>query len=202
VSLVFRNAPGASQETRERVLRAADELGYRPDSAARLLRRTRSRHIGVLFTMQQPYDVDLVDAMYPAAEHLGYHIVLGAMLPTRDERKAAEDLLDYRSEGLILIGPESDSPSLAGLIENLPVVEIGRRLRGDRFDVYGSPTTVAASGRRSSRRPGTPTDRARGRRFVAGSRRSAPRLSQRDAEARTAGADQGDPGRLHRGVRS
>jgi len=117
------------------VLRAADELGYRPDSAARLLRGTRSRHIGVLFTMQQPYDVDLVDAMYPAAERLGYHLVLGAMLPARGERKAVEDLLDYRSEGLILIGPESDSPSLAGLIENLPVVEIGRRPRGDRFDV-------------------------------------------------------------------
>src|SRR5438132_6415131 len=71
VSLVFRNAPGASAETRERVFRAAAELGYRPDSAARLLRRTRSRHIGVLFSMQQPYDVDLVDARYPAAERVG-----------------------------------------------------------------------------------------------------------------------------------
>jgi DNA-binding LacI/PurR family transcriptional regulator len=135
VSLVFRNAPGASAETRERVFRAATELGYRPDGAARLLRRTRSRHIGVLFTMQQPYDVDLVDAMYPAAERLGYHLVLGAMLPRRDERRAVEDLLDNRSEGLILVGPERDAPSLAGLIANLPVVEIGRRLRGDQVDV-------------------------------------------------------------------
>lgn len=39
VSLVFRNQPGAGEETRRRVLEAADELGYRPDSAARLLAR-------------------------------------------------------------------------------------------------------------------------------------------------------------------
>ncbi|WP_158715634.1 LacI family DNA-binding transcriptional regulator, partial [Streptomyces sp. NRRL S-481] len=37
VSIVFRNQAGASRETRERVLRVADEIGYRPDSAARLL---------------------------------------------------------------------------------------------------------------------------------------------------------------------
>ena len=68
VSLVFRDAPGASTETRERVLRAAAELGYRLDTAAQVLRRSRSRHIGVLFTMRQPWDVDLVDAIYPAAD--------------------------------------------------------------------------------------------------------------------------------------
>jgi DNA-binding LacI/PurR family transcriptional regulator len=34
VSLVFRNAPGPSAQTRERVLHAAAELEYRPDTAA------------------------------------------------------------------------------------------------------------------------------------------------------------------------
>src|SRR5690348_16911631 len=96
VSLVFRNAPGASSETRERVFRAAAELGYRPDTAAQVLRRSRSRHIGVLYTMRQPWDVDLVEAIYPAAERHGYHIVLGALGPGRDERRADEELLAYR----------------------------------------------------------------------------------------------------------
>ena len=35
VSIVVRDAPGASTATRERVRRAAEELGYRPDSRAR-----------------------------------------------------------------------------------------------------------------------------------------------------------------------
>src|ERR1700749_1508477 len=78
VSLVFRNAPGASAETRERVMAAAAELGYRPDTAAQVLRSNRSRHIGVLFTLRQPFAVDLVEALYPAAERHGYRVVLGA----------------------------------------------------------------------------------------------------------------------------
>ena len=48
VSIVMREAPGASAATRERVLAVADELGYRPDVRARLLRRSRSRLIGVV----------------------------------------------------------------------------------------------------------------------------------------------------------
>jgi DNA-binding LacI/PurR family transcriptional regulator len=134
VSLVFRNAPGASAETRERVFRAAAELGYRPDAAAQLLRRTRSRHLGVLFVMQQPYAVDLIEALYPAAEQRGYHLVLGGMLPTRDERKAMEELLAYRSEALILIGPQSDTKELVDIAQKIPVIEIGRRLRAHGVD--------------------------------------------------------------------
>src|ERR1700761_9577768 len=96
VSLVLRNAPGASAETRERVMRAAAELGYRPDTAAQVLRRNRSRHIGVLFTMRQPFDVDLVEAIYPAAERRGYHVVLGAIGAGRNDRQAVEELLAFR----------------------------------------------------------------------------------------------------------
>src|SRR5262245_31656186 len=99
VSLVFRNAPGASAETRERVFRAAAELGYRPNTAAQVLRRTRSRHVGALFTMRHPHDVALVEGIYPAAERLGYDVALGAVGPSRDEEKAVEDLLGYSIEG-------------------------------------------------------------------------------------------------------
>ncbi|MEV6105011.1 LacI family DNA-binding transcriptional regulator [Streptomyces sp. NPDC051940] len=115
VSLVFRNQPGASDTTRERVLRAADELGYRPDSAARLLARGRSRTIGVLLTLHHPFHADLVEAIYPEAERLGYDVLLSARAPGRDERVAAEALLSHRCEALILLGPESDAAFLAEL---------------------------------------------------------------------------------------
>jgi DNA-binding LacI/PurR family transcriptional regulator len=135
VSLVFRNAPGASSETRERVLRAAAELGYRPDTAAQVLRRTRSRHIGVLYSMRQPWDVDLIEALYPATERHGYHLVLGALSPGRDERRAVEELLAYRCEAMILLGTASKAAQLAAVAEHLPVVDIARRPTGDAVDV-------------------------------------------------------------------
>src|SRR3712207_9201931 len=66
VSIVMRDAPGASDATRERVWRAAHELGYRPDSRARLLRRSRSRLIGVVFGVQHAFHGDLVSGLYAA----------------------------------------------------------------------------------------------------------------------------------------
>jgi hypothetical protein len=44
---------------------------------------------------QQPYEVDLAEAIYPAAERCGYHVVLGAMTAGRDERQAVEELLSF-----------------------------------------------------------------------------------------------------------
>ena len=135
VSLVFRNAPGASAETRERVLRAAAELGYRPDTAAQVLRRNRSRHIGVLFSMRQPFDVDLAEAIYPAAERRGYHVVLGPIGAGRDDRQAVEELLAYRSEAMILSGTTITAAQLARVTDQMPIVDIGRRHTGDSVDV-------------------------------------------------------------------
>src|ERR1700750_638330 len=78
--LIPRGAtPGGSGDRRCGASPARAELGYRPDPAAQVLRRNRSRHIGVLFTMRQPFDIDLVEAIYGAAEPRGYRVVLGAL---------------------------------------------------------------------------------------------------------------------------
>ena len=57
VSIVMRGVPGASDATRARVLRIADELGYVPDERARKLRQSRSRVLGVAFELQGMDDV-------------------------------------------------------------------------------------------------------------------------------------------------
>ncbi len=130
VSLVLRGQPGPSEQTRQRVLQDAAELGYRPDTAARLLRRTRSRQLGVLFTMRHPHDVDIVEALYPAAAALGYSLSLSALVPGRDERQTLDELLGLRSEALILIGPASSAVQLAEVAGQVPIVEISPRLHG------------------------------------------------------------------------
>jgi DNA-binding LacI/PurR family transcriptional regulator len=134
VSIVFREQPGASQETRDRVLRVADELGYRPDNAARLLARGHSRTLGVLLTVHQPFDADLVEAIYPEAERLGYDVLLSANAPGRSEHKAVEALLSHRCEALILLGPTSDPSYLDALGRRTVIASVGRRMVGAYTD--------------------------------------------------------------------
>jgi DNA-binding LacI/PurR family transcriptional regulator len=128
VSFVLDGKPGASEKTRQRVLAVADEIGYRPDSAARALARGRSRTLGVLLDVHQLFEAELVTNIYPAAEGLGYEVLLSANLPDRAESVPVEALLSHRCEGLILLGPKSDVGYLEALVERVPVVVVGRRL--------------------------------------------------------------------------
>ena len=138
VSIVFRNQPGASEETRQRVLRVADEIGYRPDSAARLLARGRSRTIGVMFTVRQTFQTDLIEGIYPEAERLGYDVLLSATAQGRSEEKAVEALLGHRCEALILLGPDAEPAYLDELGQRVATVSVSRRVPRARVDFVHS----------------------------------------------------------------
>lgn len=135
VSLVLSNAPGPSAQTRGRVLRAAAELGYRPNRAASLLARRRSRLLGVLLEILNSFHAELVEDLQAVAEQAGYELVLSPKTRTRDERRAAETLLDSRCEALILLGPDAPPARLAALAQQLPVIAVGRRVTADGVDV-------------------------------------------------------------------
>src|SRR5687768_13629135 len=124
VSIVIRDVPGASQQSRQRVLQAADELGYRPDTRARLLRSHRRRLLGVVFGVQHAFHGDLVSGLYAAADRVGYELALSAVTPGRDERRAVASLLQDRCEALILLGPQAPTSFLAELTARLPVVVV------------------------------------------------------------------------------
>jgi DNA-binding LacI/PurR family transcriptional regulator len=134
VSIVMRDVPGASAATRRRVLAVAEELGYHPDARARLLRSGRSKLLGVVFGVQNPYHGDLVTGLYDAAEKIGYELTLSAVTPHRDEEHAVGGLLQDRCEALILIGPLSPSAALAKIAARLPVVVLARSVRNRAVD--------------------------------------------------------------------
>ncbi|MBM7804427.1 DNA-binding LacI/PurR family transcriptional regulator [Geodermatophilus bullaregiensis] len=135
VSIVMREAPGASAATRERVRRAADEIGYRPDSRARLLRSSRSRLLGVVFGVQHAFHGDLLTGLYDAAERAGYELALSAVTPGRGEQPAVDSLLRDRCEALVLLGPQSPAATLTDLATRLPVVVLARPVRSATVDV-------------------------------------------------------------------
>ncbi|CDR16501.1 LacI family DNA-binding transcriptional regulator [Streptomyces iranensis] len=130
VSIVMRDAKGAGAATRERVLQAAQEIGYRPDTRARLLRSHRSHLLGVQFGLQHPFHSDLLEGVYAVAEPAGYQIALSAVAAGRGEQRATDTLLADRCEALILLGPQAPAARLAELAAQLPVVSVARRLRG------------------------------------------------------------------------
>ena len=130
--------PRPSAATRERVLEAAAELGYRPDRTASLLARRRTHLVGVQMVAGSAFHAELVEDLYEAAERQGYDVVLSAVTRTRDERRATETLVDFRCEALVLLGPVAPASQLAALGRQLPVVVIGRRVAGDAVDVVRS----------------------------------------------------------------
>src|ERR1700754_967195 len=104
VSLVLRGAPGPSAETRRKVMAAAAEMGYRADRAASLLARRRRHQLGVMLDVRNPFHAELVEEIHTEADRAGYEVVLSTLTRDRDERRAVETLLDFRSEALILLG--------------------------------------------------------------------------------------------------
>lgn len=135
VSIVFRGAPGASPESRARVMAAAEELAYRPDRRASLLGRSRSRTIGVVYALHREFHAELVEQLYRSCEGSGYDLTLGATAPTRDESRAIGSLLDFRCEALVLVGPTLSTAHLEDLAARLPVVVVARSLRSRSVDV-------------------------------------------------------------------
>ena len=135
VSIVMRGVPGASDATRERVQRIADELGYVPDERARKLRQSRSRVLGVAFELQQPFHGDLVERLYAAAAARGYDIGLSAVAPTRDEPTAVEALLRERCEAVVLLGSRFDDAALAALAARVPTLLVARWTAADGVGV-------------------------------------------------------------------
>ncbi|MEU1514143.1 LacI family DNA-binding transcriptional regulator [Streptomyces sp. NPDC005811] len=138
VSLVLRGVPGPSERTRQRVLKAAADLGYRPDRTASALASKRSRLLGVMIDVHSPFQAELVEHLHTAAEEVGYDLVLSTQTRTRDENTAVETLLAFRCEALILLGPVAPAAVLAELDRRAPVVSVGRRITGAALDVVRS----------------------------------------------------------------
>jgi len=135
VSLVLRGIAGPSPATRERVLGAAARLGYRPDRAASLLASKRSRLIGVVVDVRNPFHTELIEDVDESAQRSGYNLVLSAVTRAQDETRAIETLLDSRCAALVLLGSKLPAPRLTALAQQLPIVVVGRPVSSAGVDV-------------------------------------------------------------------
>ncbi len=144
-SLVLRGVPGPSAETRRRVLAAAAELGYRADRTASLLARRRRHQLGVMLDVRNPFHAELVEEIQVEADRVGYEVVLATLSRTHDEQRAITSLLDFRCEAVLLLGPDTADAALDELAARVPVVAIGRRVKGSAVDVVRSADHVGVA---------------------------------------------------------
>ncbi len=108
VSRVINNKGAVRDETRQRVLDAMSEMGYRRNEAARALASSQSRLIGVItprFVEWGPATTLL--SLQLAANHDGYFVSVATLaeFTTEAMRAALDDLLSLGVAGLIVIAP-------------------------------------------------------------------------------------------------
>ncbi|UQN28773.1 LacI family DNA-binding transcriptional regulator [Brachybacterium kimchii] len=126
VSLVLRGAEGPSAESRERILTAARDLGYRPNASARLLRQGATRTIGVAFSLHNSFQADVVERMFARAAEHGYTVVTEPRGPGRDTETVTRELIEQRVEALAVFNPEPGTEVLDSARSAVPVVLLGQ----------------------------------------------------------------------------
>lgn len=96
VSRVSNGDPAVVDGTRQKVLEAMRQLGYRPNSAARALKRGEFRAIGVVtMSLSHTGSVRTLEAIATSAAREGYAVTLIPLdTPTRDNVKGAVTWLD------------------------------------------------------------------------------------------------------------
>jgi LacI family transcriptional regulator len=138
VSVVLRGAPGASEQTRARVFAVAEQLGYRANRTASLMKLRHTKHLGVTLNVRSTFEAELTENIQAAAAQLGYEIVLSLVTATHDENRAIETLLSFRCESAILLGSQLPAARLRELARELPLVLVGRRVNLSHVDVVRS----------------------------------------------------------------
>jgi LacI family transcriptional regulator len=135
VSRVLNGTAQVGAEAAERVRSAAQKLGYRPNSAARALRVSRTKIIGLLITdIQNPFFTALVRGVEDVAQREGYSLILcNSDEDPQKERHYIEVLCAEQVAGAILV-PTRERQRAGHLFRDhhIPVVAVDRRI-DDRF---------------------------------------------------------------------
>ena len=136
VSMVTRGEPGVSEEKRSAILKAIDELDYRPNAMAQGLVMRQTRILGVMVSdLQNPFFAAVISGIQGRAAECGFRVLIttGDRTPSIEE-SAIENLLELRVDGLILASPRVDDEVIGRAGRSAPVVVLNRNTADDNSD--------------------------------------------------------------------
>jgi DNA-binding LacI/PurR family transcriptional regulator len=122
VSRVINSKGEVSATTRERVLAIIEELGYRPNAAARSMVMGRTCTLGCISPSLTDYTfASIIDSAQAAARRLGYFVLTGSAPTVADVEPLLEEMLHRQVDGLMVFNPRADERYRCFL----PLVEMG-----------------------------------------------------------------------------
>jgi LacI family transcriptional regulator len=145
-SNVFNDKSSVAAESRQRVLDAAEALGYRPNSLAAGLRRQRTRTIGLVVpdVLNIVFN-ELVEHLENLALSQAYEVIIVTSRedPER-EHERVRALLSRRVDGLIIIPTRDWSATEREMRHHrIPVVVLDRVAAADHFPSVASDNAAA-----------------------------------------------------------
>lgn len=115
------------QETRDKVLRVAREIGYRPNDLAQSLHRAKSRTIGIISNDSfGRFTFPIVEALEERLAEEGIAVFMcNATDDPERERQHLDQLLRKRVDGLVVTARRADKrPPIGLLAHGLPVIYV------------------------------------------------------------------------------
>lgn len=137
VSRVLNGDESVGLVYRRRVIRAIEELGYRPNRLAQSLRRQRTAAIGVVVSdIENPHFSEMVRAVEDQAYRQGYRVLV-CNTDESAEKQASylEELMEERVVGVIMSPSDPAGAEISQLLDaEIPVVAFDRAVNDPRAD--------------------------------------------------------------------
>lgn len=136
-SRAINNKPDINDETKKRVLKVAQELGYVRNATAVALRTKKTGTIGVVIAdNRNPFYAEVLNGIEEAAREKNYHIILvNTQRDYQKEEEAINLLLAKRVDGLLIAPVQDRDDDIRNLImANFPFVIVGRDFENIEMD--------------------------------------------------------------------
>ena len=147
VSRTFSNNGSVARETREKILKAADELGYQVNFLAQGLNRKRSQLIGVVVArLSDPFRSSLLEGLLSEIQRKGYQALVTEVRDDEELEMTIRRFTQFRVSGVVVTSGQPPVDLVKECVQhNIPVVGINRHMDIPNVDFVCSDNHMAAT---------------------------------------------------------